>query len=465
MGASLPLSVVRQQPQQGVPLDRSNKFAANALGIISAGVDINYATGKPLVRGGSGHAKGTLAAGRSWAHRKNFWVETESLPAIGTASFVEFWVGYPDMVNTGCPLGSGEAGFVLGSSANQSGICQQVGSVRTNTTGTGTGGTNTWGCVYNWNGTYRLYSSNDTLTSGVLTVLVVVRRQSGTEMWRNGVLVNFIAGAPVSIPAQTLIVGSFIEQTNWCSSADSLLAGRVLMPIEPTAAETQAFSANPWQIFKAPSSFLAYPVLSNISGALLDPLGISGTASEVSLNTGANLNVVAASPAAGSAMLATSTNMPVAAATASSGDAVLQTWMPTATTAMTPTAGAVVLTASSSWEAGSTISTRAESSLSTACSITAAVLAKAGGIASMTTAIDLAPTSAATASGNAIFTTSPGAQPGVGIDAGTVSASHTVTFPGCGGRTVVFDGGSRAVEFEGGAHAVEFNGALNTVTF
>jgi hypothetical protein len=66
---------------------------------------------------------------------------------------------------------------------------------------------------------------------------------------------------------------------------------------------------------------------------------------------------------------------------------------------------------------------------------------------------------------SAALATVPGSQLPVGIDASAVATSHTVVFPGCGSRTVVFDGGNRVVEFEGGTRVVEFGGAINAVPF
>jgi hypothetical protein len=85
--------------------------------------------------------------------------------------------------------------------------------------------------------------------------------------------------------------------------------------------------------------------------------------------------------------------------------------------------------------------------------------------AALTTAVRIAAQVIAAAQASAALVTSPGSQPQVGIDASVVAASHTVIFPGCGSRTVVFDGGNRVVEFEGGTRVVEFGGAINAVPF
>ena len=84
-----------QQPQQFAPLDRSNRIAAGALAVLTPTLDINWATGKQLTRGGSGYALSSLGGFQTLVHRKNNYVETELLPAIGTRSYIAFWLGYP----------------------------------------------------------------------------------------------------------------------------------------------------------------------------------------------------------------------------------------------------------------------------------------------------------------------------------------------------------------------------------
>jgi hypothetical protein len=236
--------MARIQPQGAARLDRRNKFAANAQAILSAAHSLNLATNKPLTVAGTGYLKQGFPAGQALSFRKNFYVETELLPAIGTASFVEYWLGYPSADLYAKGSSSQDPGFLTGSSANMVGICGSIGSR--------TGGGSNWGAVYNWNSN-QINNTGEVLPPGQLALLVVVRRQSGMEFWRNGRLVSFIAQAPVSYPAQTLICGSFVEDSNyWTSSSDTVLAGRVLMPVEPTADEIKQFMANVWQQFLAP---------------------------------------------------------------------------------------------------------------------------------------------------------------------------------------------------------------------
>lgn len=239
------MRTMRYQPQGAARLDRRNKFAANALAVLSAAHGVNLATGKPAIAAGANFQRLGSPAGLALAFRKNFYIESEPLPAIGTASFVEYWVGYPGA--GGAQGASDVPSFLTGSSANRSGIF----SVRGTGFDSGNGSPASWGAVYQWDGTIILNSAEDVLTAGVLTVLVVVRRQSGMEFWRNGRLVRSIAQAPISIPAQTLIGGGFVEDAFWTSASDMVLAGRALTPAEPSAAEIKEFSANVWQQFLA----------------------------------------------------------------------------------------------------------------------------------------------------------------------------------------------------------------------
>jgi hypothetical protein len=211
---------LRSQPQGLVRLDRARDMFAGALGVINAPHIFNLATGAVLRTGGTTPKPARVGAqhGVVLPFRQNWYIETEVLPAIGTASFTEFWIGYPSAI-AGTPGGATEPCFVTGSSANRSGICTSTGTYRTATadgstrSNTSTGAS--WGAVVNWGSGYYLNSANDVPTVGELTILVVIRRQAGMEFWRNGRMVNFIAGAPVSIPAQSFICGSFIESSSW----------------------------------------------------------------------------------------------------------------------------------------------------------------------------------------------------------------------------------------------------------
>lgn len=238
---------MRYQPQGRAQLDRSNPLAAGAQAIISAAQSANLVSQKTLASSGTIN-RAFSPAGKAIQFRKNGYLETEALPALGTASFVEFWYGYPSADLYASGSSSQDPGFLTGSSANMVGICGSIGSR--------TGGGANWGAVYNWNSS-QINNAGEVLTPGQLTLLVVVRRQSGMELWRNGRLIKSFAQTPVSYPAETLICGSFVEDVSyWSSSSDTVLAGRILG--EWSADQVRGFSANPWQIFTEGSRSSSY---------------------------------------------------------------------------------------------------------------------------------------------------------------------------------------------------------------
>ena len=235
---------MRYQPQGGASLNRGSPLVRGMQGLIAPGYSRNPVTGVPLVSVG-GILPRSSPVGLLLPFFKNGYIETEVLPAIGTENFVEFWYGYPSAEKS-AKGGSAEPGFLTGSSQNQAGICAAIGS---NRSGGLPSKADSWGFVYNWSQNY-LIDAGETLTPGVLTLLVVVRRQSGVEFWRNGRLIRYTQIMPASYPAQSLICGSFIEDTGyWSSANDTILAGRVMG--DWSSADVQAFSANPWQIFAA----------------------------------------------------------------------------------------------------------------------------------------------------------------------------------------------------------------------
>lgn len=503
MGVPIPLSVTRQQPQQGVPLDKSSPFAANALAIISAGADFNYVTGYPLTRGGSGYQRGLLQGGRTWAFRKNFLLETESLPAIGTKTFVEFWVGYPN-ATLGTNNDGTDAAYATGSGNNLIGIARNIGW--RSATGTLQGG-NSWGVNVGWNNTPTLqYAAGEVLTPGAYTVLVVVRRQSGIEFWRNGVLISTVASTPVSLPATSFIVGSLLRSTTWYSSNDTLMAGRAVF--EPTPQDIQAFSANPCGVFKSQSNLpMMAALLASASsgaapGALLVPAGAARTSGASSLSTGTALSTQGAQAAAGAASIQAAVSLSAAGLTTAAGSASLSTTaagmsaagaiksaagaalsasVSMSTAAGTQSSGGALLSAAGTWAVQSVCSTSAGASLLTSSQFAAVAIMKASGAAAVTTQIALgAVAKAATSSGAALGAgvklalsvasrvsgnaslTAGAAQQGA-FDVSRISPARTVVFEGSGSRIVPFEGGgNRVVVFEGsGSRVVVFEGSGN----
>ncbi len=301
-----------------------------------ASANINVATGKELSRVGSGYLKSTVTAGVATSFRENFYLKTEVLPAIGTKPFVEIWIGYPTS-KVGPKGGATEGKFLTGSSANQIGIFQN-----------NRGGASGWGGLYIWS--TDLNTSSDVLAAGRYTVLVTVRRAGSMELWRDGSLIQTFTQSAASLSAQSLILGSFIEELSyWAISSDTVLAARI--QAEWSAADVKSFSANPWQLIEAPQPIYLYAP-SAATGTSLTPgagtVAIAGYAPTV-LRT-ANQNIA---PAAGSVAIAGHAPTVLRTAnqniTPAAGSVTITGYAPSvvqapAGTSLSPGAGAVTLT-------------------------------------------------------------------------------------------------------------------------
>lgn len=317
-----------QQPQQGAPIDRSTRIGAGAVAVVIPTMDINWATGKQLVRGVPANFKvADLGGLRTFNFRNNFYLETETLPAVGTNPYVMFWLGWP--VAYGCNLGTGEAGFVVGSSNNTLGICVNLGSSRSiaNQPASASmwgGSNNTWASIYSA-GEYLNFG-----TTGAPVLLMMVRKSTGLEFWRNGVLVNTVAGSPTNVAAFKMEIGTFIASTNWESTNNTAMAGLSILNSDPTNAELQAFSANVFGIIKQPNRMLfsaasASPTDTGVSPAsgILTATGFAPTVAQ-----SANLGL-----APSAASLATTGYAP----TVSQPQGIVPAAAPLATTGYAPT--------------------------------------------------------------------------------------------------------------------------------
>lgn len=244
---------MRYQPQRLARLNRTSSLLRGASVVLTGSASTNLVTGVPLAVGGTGVAKRPTPAGIADSFRKNFYKETETLPAIGTRSFVEFWYGYPSSDQGNAGLGPADPTLLTGSSAANSAIVARIGNDRPDS--------NSWGALYTWPSQFN--SAGEALAPGRLTLLVVVRRQNGMEFWRDGVMVAFIEQSPVSLGEAAFLVGGFVQDPYWTSSSDMLLAGRVIG--EWSAAEVRSFSQNPWSLFEGEddaSDDLAAPAIS-----------------------------------------------------------------------------------------------------------------------------------------------------------------------------------------------------------
>lgn len=235
---------MRYQPQGVARLDRGNPLLRGAQAILVGGMSVNLVTGQPLAVVGPGVASRFVPGGRADLFRKNFYKSTESLDAIGTRDFREFWIGVPS-ADLGARGSASTSGFLLGSGNNQTGIAGNIGS---NNSQGGEG--SHWGIVTDPAAWSRLSTANENLVPGALTVLISQRRSDRMEAWRDGFLRRTVMQAPASITASELIVGSFIKNTDyWPASSDMVMAGRLIGAWTPE--QIRAFSANPWQIFDA----------------------------------------------------------------------------------------------------------------------------------------------------------------------------------------------------------------------
>jgi hypothetical protein len=424
MSALLLPSRLRQQPQQGAQLDRSNRFAANALAIVTASQDVNHASGKQLQRGGAGFAGTVRPAGRAWAFRKNFYLQTEAQPAIGTQSFVEFWWGYltSDVGNKG--NGGNDPTFLTGSSANNTAIVGRIGTSR---------GSTNWGALYNWTGNTAspdFNNAGEILPVDTLTLLLVVRRQTGMELWRDGKQVAYFAQGPANLAASTFMLGTFVQDAYWTSSSDAVLAGRVITPVEPSAAEIRAFSENPWALFQAPRDRAALAAISGFAAPVADTSlagsGIVVASTSGALSTAIRLSGGAASASVGSGALNSAVRLAGTGAVVSSAAGTLSTAIRLAGGAAATSTAAATLAGTAAGLAGAAASAAiATGALSTRIALT--------GIAG----------AVATAVGRL------SEQAPAGIDISKIHPSRIVVFEGSGSRVTPFEGsGSRVTRFE-----------------
>lgn len=249
-----------QQPQQAARLDRSNLLTQGALAIVDAVGKQNLVSGIPLASSSTIAAKTIAGAGQAFDFNLDSWLETEILPAIGLSPYVEFWYGYPSVTSNGNQ--DFYASFVTGSKLNQSGIYQR----RVNGPPAPT-----WGALNSWDaGANTWADAGRAAQYEKLTLFVAVRSAATFELYENGVLVNTVSIAPKDLPADTLIIGSFIEDTtSWATKNRTLLAGRI--KASWAAQDVRRFADNPWQIFKAPARRIWVASAGAPAGTAVDP--------------------------------------------------------------------------------------------------------------------------------------------------------------------------------------------------
>lgn len=244
------------QPAGYAKLNRNNRIAKGAQAIYVGGMNVNVVSGRPLSNimdtimvGGINRQVPIEATskGQAFSFYKDGWAQTEMLPAIGTADFMEFVYVIPF-----APFSRGTDGwtFYTGSSTNQIGLGAYGG---------GDGATrNQVGCVYDWNASQAtqmafggaapeayLYGS-----TSKPKLIIAMRRQNGMEFWCDGVKTNLVVQTPRFQAASTMLIGSFVPDMYWTTASKILLAGRVLGSFSEE--EIKQFSQNPWGIFAEP---------------------------------------------------------------------------------------------------------------------------------------------------------------------------------------------------------------------
>lgn len=495
---------MRYQPQALARLDRTNPLTLGAQAAISATNSTNLASKIPLKNTGNPLRAG-WPVGKAVQFRRSTWIETELQQAIGTASFVEFWLGYPNAVTGNVGANAADPTFLTGSSINNTAIVSCIGGSRNDAS---------WGALYNWqNGSSTQFnSSQELLTPGVLALLIVVRRQSSVEFWHDGRLVRSITQAPLNLAASTFIAGSFIADNYWTSNSDMVLAGRVVA--EWTPDQIRSFSANPWQLFEAGSSSSAYQAAiasigtagpATYTASIADALTASDFTSATYLTAAQVSDVLSAAETL-------STNASVAATVADTlAIAEARTTIATVNAALADTLALADLTSAGTGSitesvtdalafsefAGTTVQltssvqdtlavTDSHSSKITALAaiidslgvtdqnfVTGATYAAAGSDTLTVADVQSGQLAASAASADGLTPSELLASTLIGhadvaVPALQIPKSRWVMFEG-GTRVVVFDGGTRVVVFEsqGGvaAHTVKFDGGVHTVKF
>lgn len=498
MGALMPLAAISRQPQQGTPINLSTRIGAGALAVITPTLGINWVTGKPLSRSGTGYSLATLGGYQTVNFRKNFYLETEMLPALGTRSYIAFWLGYP--IATGTAGNGTEPAFVLGSSTNSVGICTSTGTNRT--ISVGPGGTNNsmyWGGVNaSW---ATVYGSSDGIpnigsTSGKPVMLMMVRNQNSLDFWRDGVMVKSLPVGISSIAAFKLIAGAFVEDPNWYVSANMALSGLIALSSDPSPAELQAFATNPWGVlFNSTAgtstlmALMAGALAGSTLGAALEAVSGADLTSAAYFSSAQVAEILSTADSAS----ATATNLASRAESGTASDTVSSILTlvssQSESAVLADAASALQQAVASAVESGTAVEISTASSTGVTSwldALGATDVVSAGAINAATGSDSVTAVDTTTALQNAVASRSDtataadvvsaflvGAIPPVTIDKALVTRAHWVTFAGgtkvvtfAGGTKVaIFPGSSKRVVFAGGTKRVVFAGGTKTVTF
>jgi len=495
-----------KQPDAGVRLALNGPLLRGSAVVVISGNDRrNLVSEIPLTVGGAGPGRTAAFGTTGVAFRKNGWLESDPIAAIGTKTFVTFWYG---VVSTIQGNGAANAGddptFLLGSGGPQLAIVARIGNLRNNSS--------SWGALYKWTGANTssnpsvndFNSAGEALVPGAPALLVVVRRQTGMEFWHDGKMVGFTTQSPYSLPATTLVAGSFVQDQYWNSASDMWLSGVVVA--DWSADDVRKFSANPWQIFE-PSQLPVYSAaaaavgasltgaavaVASAYGALSTSIPLSGSAATqatafAGLSTAIGLAGVANAGAAASGTLSTSIPLAGAATARSAMSGMLSGGAPTLTGAASvatiasgalstsiPLAGAALARALATGAladggallAGAAVaSASAAGTLATSIRLAGPVVVQASATGALSSRIQLAGAVAAVASAAAALNTkilligraeasarAAGelsiARPADKIDISKISPARIVVFEGSGSRIVTFEGSGPRMRFE-----------------
>jgi len=469
-----------QYVRRPLALPTGEKCRLTALGkgivaLLVAGNRTNLATGRPLsVIADAGWQYSTPSPqGMAFPFRRNASVSTEALPAIGAASFVTFWAGYP-----------GPAG-VRGQTPNQ--LTMLVGSndasnaifssKATTDRGSSSSRIDTWGAVAGWPDDIPV--TDDVLTPWKFTALCTVWRKSTIDFYRDGKRVySYPRNAATSIGSNSLVIGSFVTDPYWNSSSDTTMAGRIMgewtddQACAWTSNHLRLFAADRLPVFSATAS--AAPIQltggANLGAAVYGTLStlipLTGaasarTAAAGTLSTAIPLSGVAAARASVTGALSTSVTLAGAAqvradaagelstAIALQGDAVTRTGAIGALSSAIALAGSAAVRsvvagdlAGGPATLSGTITVRAGAagSLSTSITLIAAAVARAYATGALSSRISLGGSASMVTAMSGVLTA--GRAPSR-IDISKVSPARIVRFDGSGSRIVAFEGSGK----------------------
>ena len=481
-----------QYVRRPLALPTGEKCRLTALGkgivaLLVAGNRTNLATGRPLsVIADAGWQYSTPSPqGMAFPFRRNASVSTEALPAIGTASFVTFWAGYP-----------GPAG-VRGQTPNQ--LTMLVGSndatnaifssKATTDRGSSSSRIDTWGAVAVWPDDIPV--TDDVLTPWKFTALCTVWRKNTIDFYRDGKRVySYPRNSGNSIGSNSLVIGSFVTDPYWNSSSDTTMAGRIMgewtddQACAWTANHLRLFAADRLPVFSATASAApiqltgganlvaaAYGTLSTsiplagaasartaAAGTLFTAIPLSGAATARVSSTGALSTSITL---AGAALARADAAGALSTAITLQGDAIARTSATGALSSAIALAGSAAMRSvvagdlaggPATLSGAITVKASATGSLSTSITLVAAAVARAYATGALSSRITLGGSASIATTVSGVLTAGEDRPQ---IDISKINPARISVFPGSGSRVAVFEGSvSRVAVFDGSGSRV-----------